>query len=460
LRQPAAATVSMKPRKRAYSSSSSTPNRHLTVTGTGQASCMAATHSATSAGSRIRQAPNRPACTRSEGQPQLRLTSSKPASAAMRAASASRSGSLPPNCRATGCSDGSIASSRARSPRITALAWTISVYRRACGARTRWNTRQWVSVQSIIGATDRRTEAAYRVCRRFCKGSCRRVVDGAGILPAGPPGPAPAPGWVRASAAPAVAIAPARLPAVRAFLRSRHQLAAGVGVEHVTVDVDRPRPAVIGGHEAALEPVEPGRAGADAKPLRQGAPPVGVAALPLGHHVPAGAADDLGDGTGVVDVAGSPARVEQLHDQRARGAVVAHHLVDERLPVAGGVLVDVAEPGVDPLVARAGVPAERVVLGSDLANAEQRHEPGRQGGHAAGERTGGRGEQARHSAASIAIREPAMVGRTRLTTSETHRSGRAPLRPRSAFDHELAERHAQVPALALARERQRHLAVG
>src|SRR3546814_18546782 len=53
-----------------------------------------------------------------------------------------------------------IASSRSRSPWITAFACTISVYSRACGASSRWNTRQWVSVQSIIGATDRRNDAA------------------------------------------------------------------------------------------------------------------------------------------------------------------------------------------------------------------------------------------------------------------------------------------------------------
>ena len=39
------------------------------------AAAIAATHSATTAGSRIRQAPKRPLCTRSEGQPTLRLIS-------------------------------------------------------------------------------------------------------------------------------------------------------------------------------------------------------------------------------------------------------------------------------------------------------------------------------------------------------------------------------------------------
>jgi hypothetical protein len=41
--------------------------RHLTVTGTPTAAFIAATHSPTSTGSAIRQAPKRPSCTRSEG---------------------------------------------------------------------------------------------------------------------------------------------------------------------------------------------------------------------------------------------------------------------------------------------------------------------------------------------------------------------------------------------------------
>jgi len=86
---------------------SSMPMRHLTVTGTSVASRMARTHAATSAGSAIRQAPKRPDCTRSEGQPTLRLISAKPASAAMRLASASSAGSEPPSCTARGCSAGS-----------------------------------------------------------------------------------------------------------------------------------------------------------------------------------------------------------------------------------------------------------------------------------------------------------------------------------------------------------------
>ena len=48
--------------------------RHFTVTGTETAARMAATHSAISAGSRMRQAPKRPDCTRSDGQPTYQLS--------------------------------------------------------------------------------------------------------------------------------------------------------------------------------------------------------------------------------------------------------------------------------------------------------------------------------------------------------------------------------------------------
>jgi hypothetical protein len=51
------------------------PIRHFTVTGMSEASRMARTQSATSDGSAIRQAPKRPDCTRSDGQPTLRFTS-------------------------------------------------------------------------------------------------------------------------------------------------------------------------------------------------------------------------------------------------------------------------------------------------------------------------------------------------------------------------------------------------
>ena len=54
----------------------STDGSNQTVTGTATASCIAFTHAATSCGSAIRQAPNAPCCTRSDGQPQFRLISS------------------------------------------------------------------------------------------------------------------------------------------------------------------------------------------------------------------------------------------------------------------------------------------------------------------------------------------------------------------------------------------------
>ena len=50
----------------------SRPKRCLTDIGISTTSFIARTQSATSAGSAIKQAPNEPRCTRSEGQPQLR----------------------------------------------------------------------------------------------------------------------------------------------------------------------------------------------------------------------------------------------------------------------------------------------------------------------------------------------------------------------------------------------------
>ena len=73
---------------------SSTPIRHFTVTGTGPAAAIiAAAQSATSAGVRISAAPKQPDCTRSDGQPTLRLISSNPISRPTAAAAASASGS-------------------------------------------------------------------------------------------------------------------------------------------------------------------------------------------------------------------------------------------------------------------------------------------------------------------------------------------------------------------------------
>jgi thymidine kinase len=77
---------------------------------------MAYTQSATSVGSAIRQAPNAPRWTRSEGQPQLRLISSYPHCSPSFAHWARSSGSLPPNCSATGCSSSLKSRWRALSP--------------------------------------------------------------------------------------------------------------------------------------------------------------------------------------------------------------------------------------------------------------------------------------------------------------------------------------------------------
>ena len=81
-------------------SCSSMPIRVFTVTGMSTTSRIALTQSATSAGSPMRQAPKRPFCTRSEGQPTLRLTSSYPRSSASLAQRARSAGLLPPSCRA------------------------------------------------------------------------------------------------------------------------------------------------------------------------------------------------------------------------------------------------------------------------------------------------------------------------------------------------------------------------
>jgi hypothetical protein len=67
VREPASLTRRTNSRSSSQESRSSMPMRHFTVTGTATAARIAATHSATSAGSAIRQAPKRPDCTRSEG---------------------------------------------------------------------------------------------------------------------------------------------------------------------------------------------------------------------------------------------------------------------------------------------------------------------------------------------------------------------------------------------------------
>ena len=155
--KPASAIVSMKARKRDHSWSSSTPSRHFTVTGvSGMASIIAATLSATSAGcasGRHRSA--RPARGRT-GQPQLRLISSKPCSAPiprrLRQQCRLVATELPPPDART---DPAPAAARGRrgSPHWRAP-FRVQARMRAS---TRWKARQCASVQSIIGATDRRS---------------------------------------------------------------------------------------------------------------------------------------------------------------------------------------------------------------------------------------------------------------------------------------------------------------
>ena len=104
-------------RRRAGPSSgscSSMPMRHFTVTGIATAAFIAATQSPTSAGSAIRHAPKRPSCTRSEGQPTLRLISSIAELLADARASRERRGIASRQAAsATGCSAGSKPRSRA-----------------------------------------------------------------------------------------------------------------------------------------------------------------------------------------------------------------------------------------------------------------------------------------------------------------------------------------------------------
>ena len=148
---------------------SSIPSRCLTVTGMAQASRIARTASATRSGSAIRQAPNCPDCTRSEGQPQLRLISWYPQSSAQRAQRARSSGSLPPICSASGCSWGAKARKRARSPWISAPVVTISVYRRARRLSRRQKKRQCRSDQSMSGAVQKRWLWQWADMRFACK---------------------------------------------------------------------------------------------------------------------------------------------------------------------------------------------------------------------------------------------------------------------------------------------------
>jgi hypothetical protein len=84
-----------------YESASSTPIRHLTLTGvpSGAFSHIAAKQSPTSSGSAINAAPKHPfPATFGLGHPLFRLISSYPYGAAMRVALPKMSGDDPPNC--------------------------------------------------------------------------------------------------------------------------------------------------------------------------------------------------------------------------------------------------------------------------------------------------------------------------------------------------------------------------
>ena len=133
----------------------------------------------------------------------------------------------------------------------------------------------------------------------------------------------------------------------------------GVCAPEVGVQGDRSRPAVVGRHKTLLQPMELRRTRLDAHALGQRAPTLATVALPVVGHVAARPSDDLGDGAGVIHVARRPAAVDQqVSDQVARGAVVAHHLVDEGIAVARAVAIHIRQLGVDPDVAAARIPAD------------------------------------------------------------------------------------------------------
>ena len=131
--QPASRTVWIKSVKNSQLSRSSTPMRHLIETGIETASCIALKQSATTFFSFMRHAPKFPFCTRSDGQPQFKLTSLKPAASTSFDAAARSAGLLPPSCSTAGCSNGSCPRnkslfSQCRSPVDT----TISLYSKIC----------------------------------------------------------------------------------------------------------------------------------------------------------------------------------------------------------------------------------------------------------------------------------------------------------------------------------------
>ena len=155
--------------------------------------------------------------------------------------------------------------------------------------------------------------------------------------------------------------------------------ATGKIAVEIAVEFDRATPAVVGRHHAAFQAVEFCRARFDAEASGHRAPALTVVALPEINDVAAGMAAEVGERAGEVDIARCPAPTgQQLHHQIARRGVIAHQFVDERIAIAVAVAVHVAQPGVDPDVAAARVPAEREVLRVGAA-----------GGKAEGEQCGG-----------------------------------------------------------------------
>src|SRR5690606_2962411 len=82
------------------------------------------------------------------------------------------------------------------------------------------------------------------------------------------------------------------------------------------------------------------------------------------------------------DIARRPVALhQQAADQVTRRAVVAHHLVDERLAVTTAVAVYVIELGVDPHIAAARIPTEAEILRGGGAGSGQRGNRSREREH-------------------------------------------------------------------------------
>src|SRR5690606_33025741 len=125
-----------------------------------------------------------------------------------------------------------------------------------------------------------------------------------------------------------------------------------------------------------------GRTGLDAQLLGDVAPTLPVVTVPDIDHIATRTAEDLRDRTGVIDIARRPVALhQQAADQVTRRAVVAHHLVDERLAVTTAVAVYVIELGVDPDIAAARIPTEAEILRGDGAGSGQRGNRSREREH-------------------------------------------------------------------------------